>query len=153
MGYLICKNCEVYYEADDSSNNLSTCEKCGGNLKYYDSFDDYYNETEYSNEVEHLGRTYGIKEDSGVFADYITQEQLIAVLIDEFKPTKNENLMIIFTFVLSVLVFLVSFISHTGIEIVLTLVLFFSGILMIFFKLFRRFGLLWPFWWIMRPFK
>ena len=153
MGYLICKNCEVYYEADECSNDFSTCEKCGGTLKYYDNFDDYYNEVGYYKEVEYLGRTYGSEDDSKVFTDYITQEQLIAVLIDEFKPTKKENLIIIFTFVLSVLVFLISFISPTGIEIVLAIILFCLGILMIFLKLFKRFGPFWQFWWIMRPFK
>ena len=153
MGYLICKNCEIYYEADKSFNDFNTCDKCGGKLKYYDSFDDYYNEAEYYKEVEYLGRTYGSEDDSGVFTDYVTQEQLIAVLIDEFNPTKKENLIIIFTFALSVLVFLISFISHTGIEIVLAVVLFCLVILMIFLKLFKRFGPFWQFWWIMRPFK
>lgn len=138
MGYLICKNCEIYYESDECSNDWGTCEKCGGTLKYYDNFDDYYNEAEYYNEMEYLEHTYGSEDDSRVFTDYITQEQLIAVLIDEFKPTKKENLIIIFTFVLSVLVFLISFISHTSIEIVLAIILFCFRDFNDFFKIIQK---------------
>lgn len=47
MGYLICKNCELYYEVNKDFIDFDTCEKCGEKLKYYDSIDDYYNEAEY----------------------------------------------------------------------------------------------------------
>ena len=44
MGYLICGNCDVYYEIDEDFNDFDTCENCGNKLKFYSSFDDYYNE-------------------------------------------------------------------------------------------------------------
>lgn len=44
MGYLICDNCDVYYEVDEDFNDFDTCENCGDKLKFYNSFDDYYNE-------------------------------------------------------------------------------------------------------------
>ena len=44
MGYLICDNCDVYYEIDEDFNDFDTCENCGNKLKFYSSFDDYYNE-------------------------------------------------------------------------------------------------------------
>ncbi len=44
MPYLICDNCEIYYEVDSDFNikDLDTCEKCGTGLKYYHNFDEYY---------------------------------------------------------------------------------------------------------------
>lgn len=77
MGYLICKNCEVYYEADKVINDFDTCEKCGGKLKYYNSLDDYYKEAEYEKKVEYLDHSYGCENKSSVFTDYITPEQFI----------------------------------------------------------------------------
>ncbi len=46
MPYLICDECEIYYEIDSDFNikDLNTCEKCRGNLKYYHNFDEYYEE-------------------------------------------------------------------------------------------------------------
>jgi ABC-type multidrug transport system fused ATPase/permease subunit len=45
MPYLICNECEIYYEIEPDFNPeaLKTCEKCGLQLKYYENFDDYYN--------------------------------------------------------------------------------------------------------------
>ena len=44
MPYLICNECEIYYEieSDFDPDALKTCEKCGSQLKYYENFDDYY---------------------------------------------------------------------------------------------------------------
>ena len=42
MGYLICDNCNVYYEIDEDFIDFDTCENCGNKLKVYSSFDDYY---------------------------------------------------------------------------------------------------------------
>lgn len=46
MGYLICDNCDIYFEVEDDFDIVSfdICEQCGNKLKLYDSFDDYYNE-------------------------------------------------------------------------------------------------------------
>ncbi len=44
MGYLICDNCDIYYEVDEDFNNFDICENCGDTLKFYNSFDDYYKE-------------------------------------------------------------------------------------------------------------
>lgn len=46
MPYLICNNCEIYYEIEENFNlNIfDTCENCDNKLKLYNSFDDYYNE-------------------------------------------------------------------------------------------------------------
>ena len=46
MPYLICNNCEIYYEIDSNFDfsDFNTCEKCGGDLKYYENFDEYYKE-------------------------------------------------------------------------------------------------------------
>lgn len=45
MPYLICNECEIYYEIepDFDPEALKTCEKCGLQLKYYENFHDYYN--------------------------------------------------------------------------------------------------------------
>lgn len=45
MPYLICNECEIYYEIepDFDPEALKTCEKCGLQLEYYENFDDYYN--------------------------------------------------------------------------------------------------------------
>ena len=47
MSYLICDNCEGYYELQDgeSPSDFDTCE-CGGSLKSYSSLDDYNNEND-----------------------------------------------------------------------------------------------------------
>ncbi len=44
MPYLICNECEIYYEIYPDSNHSppKTCEKCGKELDYYENFDDYY---------------------------------------------------------------------------------------------------------------
>ena len=158
MGYLICKNCEVYYEIDKDINDFDTCENCGEKLNYYDSFDDYYKEAEYYNEVEHLEHSYESEDKSQVFAGYMTQEQFIAVLIDEFKPTKKENLIIIFAFASSVLLFFLLFIiplnqTYVGIMLMLSFILFGVGLLMVIWKLFKLFGPFWQFWWMIRTIK
>ena len=46
MGYLICGNCDIYYEVEDDfdKESFDNCEQCGEKLKFYYSFDDYYNE-------------------------------------------------------------------------------------------------------------
>ena len=46
MPYLICNECEIYYEIepDFDPEALKTCEKCGLQLKYYENFDDYYDD-------------------------------------------------------------------------------------------------------------
>ena len=46
MGYLICDNCNIFYEVDDDFilESFDICEDCGDKLKFYDSFDEYYNE-------------------------------------------------------------------------------------------------------------
>ena len=57
MPYLICDDCEIYYEIESDFNpdTLKACEKCGLQLKYYENFDDYYkskniNNTDYKAE-------------------------------------------------------------------------------------------------------
>ncbi len=47
MPYLICDNCNVYYEIDDDFDisELENCEKCGEKLEYYESMDEYYQNT------------------------------------------------------------------------------------------------------------
>jgi Nuclease-related domain. len=43
MPYLICEECEVYYEIESNFNSaLKTCGKCTAELKYCENFDDYY---------------------------------------------------------------------------------------------------------------
>ena len=42
MRYLICDNCDVYYEVDEDFNDFDTCENCGNKLNFYSSFDEYY---------------------------------------------------------------------------------------------------------------
>ena len=44
MPYLICNECEIYYEIepDFDPHTLKNCEKCGLQLKYYENLDDYY---------------------------------------------------------------------------------------------------------------
>lgn len=46
MPYLICDNCEIYYEIEENFNlnSFDTCENCDNKLKLYNSFDDYYND-------------------------------------------------------------------------------------------------------------
>lgn len=46
MPYLICDKCEVFYEIDSDFDfsDFNTCQKCGENLKYYESFDEFNNE-------------------------------------------------------------------------------------------------------------
>lgn len=46
MPYLICDNCEIYYEIEEDFNldSFDSCEKCDNKLKLYNSFDDYYND-------------------------------------------------------------------------------------------------------------
>ena len=58
MPYLICDECEIYYEieSDFDPGTLKTCEKCGAKLKYYENFDEYYkkenlNSTTYESET------------------------------------------------------------------------------------------------------
>lgn len=43
MGYLICDNCDIYYELDEDFNDFDTCQNCGNKLNFYSSFDEYYN--------------------------------------------------------------------------------------------------------------
>jgi hypothetical protein len=64
MSYLICNNCEVYYEIEEDFNldSLDTCEKCGNKLKLYKKFDDYYNEnSEPQRESMSVGKGYAEK--------------------------------------------------------------------------------------------
>ncbi|MCZ3367334.1 MULTISPECIES: nuclease-related domain-containing protein [Methanobacterium] len=42
MGYLICDNCDIYYELDEDFNDFDTCQNCGNKLNFYSSFDEYY---------------------------------------------------------------------------------------------------------------
>jgi hypothetical protein len=44
MPYLICDNCEIYYEIEENFNlnSFDTCENCDNNLKLYNNLDDYY---------------------------------------------------------------------------------------------------------------
>jgi len=46
MHYLICSNCDIYYEIEENFDldSLNNCEKCGAKLKKYKSLDEYYNE-------------------------------------------------------------------------------------------------------------
>jgi len=65
MGYLICDNCDVYYELVGDLNDFDTCENCGNKLKFYDSFDDYYNEnSEGQREKIIFGKGYAEKKSS-----------------------------------------------------------------------------------------
>ncbi|OEC84383.1 MULTISPECIES: nuclease-related domain-containing protein [Methanobacterium] len=65
MGYLICDNCDIYYEADEDFNDLDTCENCGNKLKFYSSFDDYYNKkNETQREKIAVGKGYAEKKSS-----------------------------------------------------------------------------------------
>ena len=136
MGYLICKKCEVYYEVDEDSNDSETCEKCGGKLKYYDSFDDYYKEAE-SCEMENKSQYRG--------------QEIIAVLIDEFKPPmKKDNLIIILTFALAILIWLISLLLlfyssyYSMLTFILALVLWVVTLMLFFWRvnrLLRKLGL------------
>ena len=38
MGYLICDNCQIYYEVEDDIDKFDNCEQCGEKLKFYYSF-------------------------------------------------------------------------------------------------------------------
>lgn len=43
MPYLICEECEIYYEIESNFDSaLKTCEKCTAELEYCENFDDYY---------------------------------------------------------------------------------------------------------------
>lgn len=44
MPYLICDECQIYYEIDSDFdiNELKGCELCNKKLEYYESFDEYY---------------------------------------------------------------------------------------------------------------
>lgn len=65
MGYLICDNCDIYYEIDEDFNDFDTCENCGDKLKFYSSFDDYYNEkSEPQRERIAAGKGYAEKKSS-----------------------------------------------------------------------------------------
>lgn len=65
MGYLICDNCDIYYEIDEDFNDFDTCENCGDKLKFYSSFDDYYNEkSEPQRERIAVGKGYAEKKSS-----------------------------------------------------------------------------------------
>lgn len=65
MGYLIFDNCDVYYEVDRDFNDFDTCENCGNKLKFFSSFDDYYNEnSEGQREKIAVGKGYAEKKSS-----------------------------------------------------------------------------------------
>ncbi len=65
MGYLICDNCNVYYEVDGNSNDFDTCQKCGSKLEFYSSFEDYYNKNdEAQREKIAVGKGYAEKKSS-----------------------------------------------------------------------------------------
>lgn len=54
MPYLICNECEIYYEIDSdfNINDLNNCEKCGRGLKYYHNFDEYYGKNDSNTKVD-----------------------------------------------------------------------------------------------------
>lgn len=59
MPYLICDNCKIYYEVDENySYERDTCENCGGRLKFYNSFDEYYGPNSYERESISVGTGY-----------------------------------------------------------------------------------------------
>ncbi len=65
MGYLICDNCDVYYEIDEDFIDFDTCENCGDKLKFYSSFDDYYNKkNDAQREKIAVGKGYAEKKSS-----------------------------------------------------------------------------------------
>ena len=65
MGYLICDNCDIYYKIDEDFIDFDTCENCGNKLKFYSSFDDYYNEkSEPQREKIAVGKGYAEKKSS-----------------------------------------------------------------------------------------
>ena len=65
MGYLICDNCDIYYEVDSDFNDFDTCENCGNKLEFYSSFDDYYNKnSEPQREKIAFGKGYAKKKSS-----------------------------------------------------------------------------------------
>ena len=65
MGYLICDNCDIYYEIDEDFNDFDTCENCGEKLKFYSSFDDYYNKkNDAQREKIAVGKGYAEKKSS-----------------------------------------------------------------------------------------
>ena len=67
MGYLICCNCEIYYEVEDDFDieSFNICEACGDKLKFYDSMDDYYNEYATTNRESIVqGKGYSEKKSS-----------------------------------------------------------------------------------------
>ena len=47
MPFMICRNCDVYYELADENleKDLKTCQ-CGSQMKYYDKLEDYLNSNE-----------------------------------------------------------------------------------------------------------
>lgn len=65
MGYLICDNCDIYYEVDGDFNDFDTCQNCGDKLKFHSSFDDYYNKkSEPQREKIAVGKGYAEKKSS-----------------------------------------------------------------------------------------
>ncbi|HML04698.1 MAG TPA: nuclease-related domain-containing protein [Methanobacterium sp.] len=48
MPYLICEECNIYYEIEDDFDlrELENCGECGKKLKYYETIDEYYNESD-----------------------------------------------------------------------------------------------------------
>lgn len=43
MGYLICYNCNIYYEVtEEQAKELKRCGKCGSSLTYFERLEDCY---------------------------------------------------------------------------------------------------------------
>lgn len=56
MGYLICDECEGYYElkSGESSEDFDLICNCGGTLKLYNNLDDNYNNTVVNSDLENI---------------------------------------------------------------------------------------------------
>lgn len=81
MPYLICEKCEIYYEigSDFDINDFKTC-NCGENLKYYENFDEYYNESELSIDKENIDETNYTKNKKSHYNKIVVAGFILAVM-------------------------------------------------------------------------
>ena len=99
MGYLICNNCDIYYEVEDEFDieSFETCEYCGDNLNLYNSFDDYYNEYPLPNrESIVFGKGYAEKKSSKYNIMVIVG--IISIFIGLIGALIGFTILIIFSF-------------------------------------------------------
>lgn len=135
MPYLICEECNGYYELQEgeSPENFDHCQ-CGGNLKYFENMDDYA-ANEKRNYDTDKSRQYG---NMGIYND-IESDKTHSYLEKRDKkldPTKSKNLVVNAAFIiLSFTIFplelyvysyyYIPFIIMTAFTIILALTLFY----------------------------